>query len=152
MIAANLIGISFILLGWLLFLYFLTHSLQRPSGWIPIEVSGWTFVATGLASIRGALTLKLRETLGGILITGLTLFLALPMILAPLLIVCFFVGTFAGVFLIARYWLVAASIIVVLICVGFIVSTDCGERSDANWAFYCWPISNLLVTIGIFLL
>lgn len=152
MIASEIIGAGLILVGWILFLYFLTKSPVNGSGWFPIEIPAWIVFAMAVVSVRESFSVGFRAIVFGIFQASIALFLSLPMIFAPLLIVCSYIPALADVIYVAKYWLIGASIATVLACSMLLLMLDSSDRSDTRLAFYCWPISSLLVTFGAFLL
>lgn len=149
---SSVIGAGLILIGWFLFVYFLLHSPDDGSGYfINIKLPSWFIFAAPFVAVRiGIREGASKGIIFSVILAVTTLLLVLPMILAPVLVPIIVVSASADLASIVRGWASLVTVIVFLLCVIALIAND--GLSDFTWAFYFWPISNLIITVGLYLL
>lgn len=149
---SSVVGAALILIGWVLFVYFLFHSPTRGGGWINLNLPSWTIFAAPLVSLRDGIRNGEIGVIGmaiGAAFLVASLFLILPMSLAPVLIPLTLVWP-AEIKPFVFAWACVAAILVCLLCILAFITSD--DRSEFVGAFYFWPISSIAITVGLFLL
>lgn len=139
----EIVGAIFIICGWALFLCFLMKSPDNGWGFFfTLNFPSWVIFAVAVWTVR-------EHGIKAIPVAAFALLLSVPMLLAPLLIVFVLIPIGTDFLGYAIFGFVAMTLVTTIIFSTIFFSS---QRSNFRWPFYCWPISNLMTTFGLFLL